>query len=316
MPQVEFNNDQFHRILSNNPACTDVTSEPGSQISWSLKHSHGNLLGHEIRAGWEFLRRNHDGRYTDRSLMAILAEADTLDNESYGGPSAVTTAGNGLVMLSAAEAISFDEDTEVKRGGLLGVMFLVPGEEGEARGIIAVREEARRHRLGTSLCVMAAQHTRKLNLWMGAEAIAPQRFALAAGFMPHSFNRQNAISYRNEGRLNVPESQFEALAPLDARIAAEESITYSDTAEVPVSYDVDGDDWEPGDREDPQGVRDHIESGRACAERNCCGNPNSSAWDAIPRSTRRRINAYRELGLPMPLNLSITAEQATSRTWS
>ena len=140
-----------------------------------------------LRQAFAFFRRHGDRRYSAQSLIRLLAFADRLD--AGVDPSEL----NALPAIVVAETpFSYDEDTEVKSGGVLGMAVMLPG----GRTMIAAHSEYRQHRIGTALLqFMRTYYNEYLIVWVHRQNLAGASFLLSQGLMPWSINAAGAVQY-------------------------------------------------------------------------------------------------------------------------
>lgn len=142
-------------------------------------------------SAFEFLQRHGESRYSDRTLMSInrlaASSAAILDGSA---PYADRPA---RVFICGSE-VTYDEETEVKRGGTLAVAVCLPVEQG-FKVVMATAPEARRQRLATSLMDMVRRGTRGSTCWVGQNNIEGQQFLLSVGMFPLAMNNRNAVLY-------------------------------------------------------------------------------------------------------------------------
>ena len=127
---------------------------PESNYRFSYIDIHNELYPLALQTSFEFLTRNHSGRYRDRTLMTIRRWADSVAattpvqriNESY------SDANRPFPIVMIAEApFSYDEETESKNGGIVGVNVGIDDSDGGWKGIVAVAAGARTKKIGTTL---------------------------------------------------------------------------------------------------------------------------------------------------------------------
>lgn len=145
---------------------------------------------HALRSSFEFMRRM--GRYTARTLSAVLNAADRAESARISGREAEYS--NMPVVLRAERVSRYDEETEVKYGGVVGVCIGMPA--GDDRLLLAVHSEHRRHGVGAMLVGCARNyHTADPVAWVGTRNTVGQMFLLAQGWTPTSLNGGGAICY-------------------------------------------------------------------------------------------------------------------------
>lgn len=142
-----------------------------------------------LRESFDFLRRM--GAYTSRSLQAVLTHADTMENVRLRG---ADLAGPTPFVVRAERQAHYDEETEVKYGGVTGVVVGMP--TGDDRLLVAVHSGSRRTGVGARLVEFArAWGNYNAVTWVGRTNSVGQRFLLAQGWLPQQFNGAGAICY-------------------------------------------------------------------------------------------------------------------------
>lgn len=140
-------------------------------------------LAAAIRQAFAFFRRHGDRRYSAASLMRLLAHADRIDAGEHNDlPSVVT----------CEVPYSYDEDTEVKSGGVLGIAVLLPDE----RVMVAVHSERRQKRVGTSLIDFVRNYfTSYPVVWVHRANFTGAAFLASLELMPWELNAAGAVQY-------------------------------------------------------------------------------------------------------------------------
>lgn len=149
-----------------------------------------------LNLAFEFLRQFGDGRYTDATLMSLIRSADQL--REYRSDVMLSLDGTipGPVVLSVHEEFHYDEETEVKKGGMIGMLALLPAGEG-VKALLVVRESHRRNGYGRALFSMARSMVGELSLaaWAASTNIIGQQFLLSQRFIPSAMNGRGAIRF-------------------------------------------------------------------------------------------------------------------------
>lgn len=170
-----------HRVLDRLPPTCEVQvvgPRYGTHAQWT--------------EAWNFLRRHHNRRYSDRTLMALVRAADrakdyNADVEHPYQPG----------FFSVTQEVDYDDRTEVKTGGTLGVCVVLPAEDG-ARLAVAVHQDYRRKTIGRLLVEFAkllATDAYPVSLWSGRQALEAGQFALSAGFTPNVITPSGSMQY-------------------------------------------------------------------------------------------------------------------------
>lgn len=141
-----------------------------------------------LRAAYDFLRRN--GRYTNRTLSEILSQAEILDGHRAGA-----VPDTALYRLSFPS--EYDEETEVKYGGMAGIAVVLTPEN---KLLLAVHRQRRRGKLGTLLMDAVNGRHRHFSAWVSGQNLDGQQFLLSYGLFPVSMNGMGAVCYsRHDG---------------------------------------------------------------------------------------------------------------------
>jgi hypothetical protein len=152
----------------------DVTFTSSKDPSWQAKATQA----------FHFLRANANRRYSSQALMAVLTAAERQYRED--DPSAW--------VITVEAPYNYDPDTEVKSGGLVGVMVQL--NDGSCRVLMAVAAPARRCGVGTALTV-AHSVLGGWTAWVKTSNRDAQQFLLARGLQPMHINSQGAVRYGN-----------------------------------------------------------------------------------------------------------------------
>lgn len=138
------------------------------------------------RTAFEFVRRHGDGRYSDRTLMATHRLGDRWART----PSLDVTEFPPFVVVE--EAASYDPDTEVKSGGIIGMAYALPSEyEGGTRAVLAVRQQSRCKGLGRYLLAELGVYLSSTPaLFVGRTNTVGLMFALANEYLVEGMNQR------------------------------------------------------------------------------------------------------------------------------
>lgn len=142
-------------------------------------------------SAFDFLQRNADGRYSDRTLMTVNRLA-TRSEDVRNGEMAERYPTPGVCSL--AVAIEYDEETEVKRGGLRAVAVALPAEWG-SRLVIATARDVRGNGHARQLVDDMRCNYSNLHAWVGNTNIVGQQFLLSLGAFPVAMNSNRAIMF-------------------------------------------------------------------------------------------------------------------------
>lgn len=184
----------------------DLTFNPTIIIQRPIEQEMSNVL----RRAFAFFRRHDDGRYSANSKMDLLRFADKLDE--YWQNDIEYDASEFPDIAYAEVPFSYDEETEVKTGGVVGMVIVLPG----GRTMLAVHQEKRRARVGQALLITARDAIRyELALWIHRTNLVAQHFAISdsLGFMPFTVNRLGAVQYS----MNPPVEDSDAVEFCDDR---------------------------------------------------------------------------------------------------
>lgn len=170
----------------------------GGEVSAALKLNEGETVpgfevhrpgssryGSALRSAFEFLRAHADGRYTDRTLMRVMRAQDNL----LAGlpPASMPT------ITLASSPFEYDEETECKKGGTLGV--LVSWESEGNKSLLAVHRNARRKGIGQALNIVGVNILGNLSYWVGRQNSEGQHFLLGLGMVVTGINGSGAVRY-------------------------------------------------------------------------------------------------------------------------
>lgn len=142
-------------------------------------------------AAFDFLQRNADGRYTDRTLMAISRWGFRCDEALREGRRIESPA---PWVFSIHKEVSYDEDTEVKSGGTMALAVTIPAEWGN-RLVMAVHPDVRRQGYGRRLLSQACDYVSGIHAYVGNANLVGQQFLLTVGMMPVSMTNGRSLLY-------------------------------------------------------------------------------------------------------------------------
>lgn len=176
-----------------------------------------------LRQAFHFLRQNDDLRYSSSTKMRLLTTADQLD------------AGRGVeapLVLVLERPFTFDPDTEVKSGGLLGVAVVWPGSN---KLVMAVHRMFRRARIGATMLSLlnfpGCQYS--MTTWVNRRNTTGQHFLLATGWSVSTLNSSGGMCW-TRGIDNADgdgvEDGMDPLVRLEAPLTArfDELVQYED----------------------------------------------------------------------------------------
>jgi GNAT superfamily N-acetyltransferase len=176
-------------IQSGQPVPTVVLYEESDFSSIAYQSTLGQAFN--------FMRRNSAGRYSSSALMRVQRAHDDLQD--------------GMVsrlpcLLVAERAAGYDELTEIKSGGILGMAVAWPD-----RTLLAVQPAARRQGLGSVLVAAVTGFIPEASrFWVARTNREGQQFLLRQGLVPQSMNNRGAIAFAIEGG-EASETESEAI---------------------------------------------------------------------------------------------------------
>lgn len=135
-----------------------------------------------ISQAFTFFRRNADGRYSDRTIMQIGRTVDIL-NDISRRPELERNLTLPQLVIADSE-FSYDEETEVKQGGMFGVLLNFDGQ----KAIIAVHKDHRRKGLGTLMMAKLRRSAMMNPMWVHRTNSGGQAFLLSNGYTPTAIN--------------------------------------------------------------------------------------------------------------------------------
>jgi len=150
---------------------------------------------------FSFMSANANGRYSDRTMMTLRRAADRWRDTTIAVRSTYIyeeLASNPYMpyLFIAESPYSWDEETEIKRGGILGALVCLPNDEGEYRGILAVAEASRRQGIGKSLLQRQQAWTGVLSMYAHQNNANAMRLAASVGMAPIQVNSSTgAVQY-------------------------------------------------------------------------------------------------------------------------
>lgn len=140
-----------------------------------------------LRQAFDFFRRHADGRYSDSTLMALTRAWDWCQ---YNQRDLSANAHLPVIVLADAP-YEYDEETEVKRGGNLGMMVVWP-----EKAIMAVNRNGRRAGIGGALWEQARYYLGgNMSMWVGKTNQPGHMFCLSRNMYPTAMNGQGAVRY-------------------------------------------------------------------------------------------------------------------------
>lgn len=152
-----------------------------------------------MRQAFTFFRRHSDRRYSAQSLMKVLSFADYLDAVVAGNEQFNPDRCPSIVVAMTPAA--YDEDTEVKSGGMAGVGILLP----DNRLMLCVHSDKRRFHVGTALIRFVSSFFNPYpEVWVHRNNHPGAQFVAATGLSPWSINPLGAVQYcQNEPAMDT-----------------------------------------------------------------------------------------------------------------
>ena len=184
--------------MPNNYTNATLTTALGRPVVASIYARNEPETAGACRQAFAFFRRNADRRYSASVLMSLLTHAEAIEADAERGvlpdSSEDDAAHRYPAVMTLGTPFEYDEETEVKSGGLVGVAVLLP----DNRVLFAVLPDQRRKGVGREMTRLLAGRYDYFNLnwWIHQENRDGQQFALAVGLMPYQVNRHGAVLYR------------------------------------------------------------------------------------------------------------------------
>lgn len=151
------------------------------------EHSvHSALYGSNLSMLYRFFRSHSDGRYSSRTMNKLSSlPLDWEEARSRGGN---VDFSQFPMLVVASKPYTFDQETETKSGGQLGVA--VAWENGTT--IIAVHRDGRRTHIGSGLIERMSSYHNPV-MWVGRRNVPGQMFALKSGLFVTAMNADGAL---------------------------------------------------------------------------------------------------------------------------
>lgn len=143
-----------------------------------------------LRQAFAFFRVHGDRRYSPNSLLKILTFADYMDRVVAGAEPFRSEACPSIVV--AETPYTYDEETEVKSGGVLGYTLLLP----DNRLMLAVHGSKRRAKIGTALLRFVTTYIATTpEVWVHRNNRTGAHFLLSLEMSPWTINSAGAVQY-------------------------------------------------------------------------------------------------------------------------
>lgn len=137
--------------------------------------------GAVMSRAFEFLRTHARSNYSNTSFMQVLDGP----NRPEGTPKPL--------LFTAEVPFNYDPDTEVKTGGLLGV--LVQLNDGQSRALCSVAEPHRRQGVASALLYLHREAAGAPAFWVGRQNVTAQTFLLRNGYFVEQMNSRGALRF-------------------------------------------------------------------------------------------------------------------------
>lgn len=187
-------------------------SLPGGSELFGLGPGDGAAYEDALRQAFQFMRRNDGGRYSSVAKMRVLRAAEDAEGFRTRGFHEATLPG----LVGVRSPYRFDEDTEVKSGGMVAVAVVWPHENGKV--MLAVHPTARRTGMARllikALGMLCGVHT--LTAWVNKGNVGGQHFLLSQGFAPTSFNNQGGVAWTFSNEAQSADGVEDHIDPLYA----------------------------------------------------------------------------------------------------
>lgn len=151
-----------------------------------------------IKTAFEFIARNHSGKYRDRTLMTIRRWAENVEdstivsriNETYSDAEKVFP-----IPMIAEIPFSYDDDTESKNGGIVGINIGLDDGDGGIRGILCVSKHLRNKKIGSSLiyAMNSVCSVGRFDYYAGNKNYIAAKTAASVGYAPVSINSETGV---------------------------------------------------------------------------------------------------------------------------
>lgn len=137
--------------------------------------------------------RDYIGAHGDRRYSPITLNRIYNCSIALNDPLMQQTVGTMPLLVVADTPITYDEETEVKQGGMLGIVVCWPND----RTVIAVHARRRREGLGMALMDRLIYNIGRESvvLWAARDNRVGHHFALDLGLFPSAMNLSGAIRY-------------------------------------------------------------------------------------------------------------------------
>jgi hypothetical protein len=154
-----------------------------------------------LSTAFEFVSRNHDGRYRDRTVMSLrrwalsMAGTDIITRTSERS---ATHDRKFPILIAAESPFSYDENTETKNGGLAGMLIAVHDGDDDWRGLLVTSKRMRQQKIASCL-VSGFSYIAgvELSYYAHSQNFVAARTAASLEYIPVAINSQTGvIQYR------------------------------------------------------------------------------------------------------------------------
>lgn len=151
-----------------------------------------------LRTAYDVIRRYGDGRYSSRSLVNISNAADEAAAlEQY--PNEYNAVSRNIItarlphLLRATLPSSYDEETEVKFGGVVSAAVVFPANDNKT--LLAVSPGMRKKGIGSAMLVLVNSSIAPPVCWVHRTNSGGQQFLLRNGYAPSTITTGGAVRY-------------------------------------------------------------------------------------------------------------------------
>ena len=197
-----------HRNARPDSPDREETATPNSTTTMALT-SGANLVVAQpttqyltrLKEAVTFLRRNSSRRYSDSTLGSLMRKVDVCEDLLRSGVAPRFFAADYRMptLVIVGDEPGYDEETEVKTGGIIGVAIIIPSlDESPSKVLMAVKESRRREGIGTKLMAGFRQVMPTYNTvtYVSATNTTGLLFAIDAGFLPAELTPNGVMQLR------------------------------------------------------------------------------------------------------------------------
>lgn len=171
---------------------------PDSGCKLSYIQVENDMYPLALKTAFDFVSRNHNGRYRDRTLMTIRRWAERVQSttptgrlsEMYSDPDR-----RFPIILIAEIPFSYDEDSESKNGGVVGINLGIDDGDGGYRGVLCTSKNYRQRNIASALVasmgnVSAPGH---IDYYANNKNFNAARLAAKLSYTPISINSESGV---------------------------------------------------------------------------------------------------------------------------